>query len=181
MVDSDSGSDCGDLVRMSSTTSLPSVWDTVPDATDFKFKGRLHGPAGGKSKFVYTLKKGLELPYSTRISGLLLSGTRALRIIILYLELKVTFSKALEPQIDGYVVRKDGAFWTFVAESVASKSNCSTTRGGNGDDSMNSSAEVLDKNKDHLDDMDTSGVSEGSVEVEDPDLEKAFVRVDSTG
>ena len=115
---SDSDSDCGELVRMSSTKSLPSEWETVPESKDFQFKGRLHGPTEKKSKIVYTLKKGLELPYSTKFFGTYFSPwpeSIAFNINI-FLDLKVTFSKALEPKIDGLVMKKDGDFWTFPVE-----------------------------------------------------------------
>jgi hypothetical protein len=63
---SDSDSDCGELLRMSSTSSLPTEWDAVPETQDFKFKGKKAD--GAKTKFLYTLKKGAQLPYSTRLS-----------------------------------------------------------------------------------------------------------------
>ena len=61
---SDSDSD-GELIRVSSTPLPPTKWDKVPYDIDFKFKLRLNGPAGRRKRRIYTLKKGVILPYST--------------------------------------------------------------------------------------------------------------------
>ena len=48
-----------------------------------------------------------------------LPDLRALHLkLTFFLDLKVTFSKALEPKIDGLVMKKDGDFWTFPVEGI---------------------------------------------------------------
>ena len=60
--DSDSGSE---LIRVSSTPLPPPKWDKAPDNIDYKLKLKLNGPAGRRKRRIYTLKKGVVLPYST--------------------------------------------------------------------------------------------------------------------
>ena len=66
---SDSESDC-ELVRVCSSASMPTEWDFAPDSIDFHFKVKLNGQDGKRSRLLYTLKKGVELPYSPTISGI---------------------------------------------------------------------------------------------------------------
>ena len=70
----------------------------------------------------------------------------------------------------------------IVPGDVASKSTCSN-REENTNNSRGDSippAEV-EQDKDHVVDLDLSDMSEASAEVDDPDLEQAYVKVDSTG
>lgn len=63
MFDSDSDSE---LEQVSSLTSSPESFDLVPKNIDYKIK--LFGPECSKKgiSFLYTLKEGKELPYSTK-------------------------------------------------------------------------------------------------------------------
>ena len=62
----------------------------------------------------------------------------------------------------------------IVPGDVASKSTCSNRE-------ENTSNSRDEQDKDHVVDLDLSDMSEGSAEVDDPDLEQAYVKVDSTG
>ena len=76
---------------------------------------------------------------------------------------------------------------SFATDSFASTPTCSTRRDDNSqsyerdNSTMNSSAEIVDQSKGPSADLDLSDVSEDTMNIEDPDLEQAFVRVDSTG
>ena len=63
---SDSESDDGGIERVESVNSIPETFDVVPNTTEFKFK--LFGSQCAKSgtNLVFPLKKGKELPYSTK-------------------------------------------------------------------------------------------------------------------
>ena len=64
-----SGSDSdGELVRVTSTPLPPPKWDKVPEEKEFKFKFRLT-PAGKRKRRGNTLKRGVNLPYTTDIQG----------------------------------------------------------------------------------------------------------------
>ena len=81
------------LQRVSSVNEK-SLWDTVPGEIDFKLKIKT---AGKKSvRFLYTLKKGLTLPYTP---------------IIPDIQEPITFSKSLQPEVEGAMIKKDGEFW----------------------------------------------------------------------
>ena len=69
MSDSDSDSSC-EIRRVCSTDTLPLEWDCVPDSAEYQFKVKLNGPSGKRSRLIYTLKKGVDLPYSPTISGI---------------------------------------------------------------------------------------------------------------
>ena len=56
------------LKRVDSLESLDTIFDEVPQATDFKFQVNGSGP-GGAIEFAYTLKKGKSLPYSLTLEG----------------------------------------------------------------------------------------------------------------
>ena len=81
------------LQRVSSVNEK-SVWDTVPGEIDFKLTIK---KAGKKSvRFLYTLKKGVALPYTP---------------IIPDIQESITFSKSLQPEVQGAMIKKDGEFW----------------------------------------------------------------------
>ena len=81
------------LQRVSSVNEK-SLWDTVPGEIDFKLTIK---KAGKKSvRFLYTLKKGVALPYTP---------------IIPDIQESITFSKSLQPEVQGAMIKKDGEFW----------------------------------------------------------------------
>lgn len=81
------------LQRVSSVNEK-SVWDTVPGEIDFKLTIK---KAGKKSvRFLYTLKKGVPLPYTPVIPDI---------------QESITFSKSLQPEVQGAMIKKDGEFW----------------------------------------------------------------------
>ena len=84
------------LQRVSSVNEK-SLWDTVPGEIDFKLTIK---KAGKKSvRFLYTLKKGVALPYTP---------------IIPDIQESITFSKSLQPEVEGAMIKKDGEFWIIV-------------------------------------------------------------------
>ena len=108
---SDSDSDDGAPLKRVCSVSSPTVWDFVPEETDFKFKFKAQRKKS--VRLLYTLKKGTSLPYTATIQGK--NWCRLffpfLYILIADIADKVTFSKAVQPEVEGKVVRKDGEFW----------------------------------------------------------------------
>ena len=68
MSDSDSD-DSAPLERVSSITH-PKEYDLVPDDIDYKLKVKQKGQKS--RRFIYTLKQGVALPYTTSIEGTVL-------------------------------------------------------------------------------------------------------------
>jgi len=101
--DSDSDSD-SELIRVSSTPLPPPKWDKAPGDIDFKLKLKLNGPAGRRKRRIYTLKKGVVLPYSTNC----------------FEGLTITFQKTLDPFMAGHVAQRDGEYWIFKDEGESS-------------------------------------------------------------
>ena len=95
MLSSDSDSD--DSVPLKRVSSLT----TVPSDMDFKVKVKQLGSK--TEKFLYTLKKGLVLPYTTNFEGV---------------SKKITFSKSLQMEIDGVTLDKVKEYWIIVEDGT---------------------------------------------------------------
>ena len=106
-----SDSDC-ELVRVFSTPPGPPEHEAAPYDIEYQMKVRQEG--GKKVGLIYNLKEGVKLPYSSIISGMNSS-------VLLKIEhnidscsgWKFTFSKSLEPRVEGWNGKHDGKYWVF--------------------------------------------------------------------
>ena len=117
MSDSDkSDSDC-ELVRVFSTPPGPPEHEAAP--YDIEYQMKVRQKSGKKVGLIYNLKEAVKLPYSSIISGMNSS-------VLLKIEHNIdscsgwnfTFSKSLEPWVEGWNGKHDGKYWVFEPENM---------------------------------------------------------------
>ena len=129
MFDSDSD---GGIERVESVSSMPEMFDVVPEKKDFQFKLFGYQCSKGGTNLVFPLKKGKELPYHTKTvtkkgrGEFLWKCKLCLNCFVSVFEIK--FSKSLTPSVTGFSGHKEEDWWVFredTAEAIEEETEAS--------------------------------------------------------